>query len=125
MMLHFYGDVLRKANPKLSESLLTRFLVRFLDIGDDSPQLRLDDYRYPEPDKAHPVTLESQARKVRQAQAEAGTTPVFALAHGYGPAEDFRKRLEVAWKASGQKVWINRYGYLSDAKLEIVRQVCR
>jgi hypothetical protein len=51
--------------------------------------------------------------------------PVYGLAHGYGPADDFRKRLNVAWQASRRGVWINRYGYLSDAKMKIVGEVCR
>ena len=39
------------------------------------------------------------------------------------PAEDFRRRLRVAWQASGGGVWINRYGYLGEEKLEIVRSL--
>jgi hypothetical protein len=46
--------------------------------------------------------------------------PVYALAHGYGPVDDFRKRLRVAFQASGHGVWINRYGYLSDEKMRVV-----
>ncbi len=125
MMLRFYGDVLVKANPKLTERLLVRFLVRLFDIADDDGLPRLADYGYPEPNVAHPAGLQAQARKITLAQREAGTTPVYALAHGYGRADDFRRRLESAWRASGQKVWINRYGYLSDEKMKIVGEVCR
>jgi hypothetical protein len=64
------------------------------------------------------------AAKIRQARREAGRTPVYALAHGYGPAADFRRRLRVAWQSSGGRVWINRYGYLSNEKLDIIREVC-
>lgn len=86
---------------------------------------RVEDCRYPEPEEAHPVSERAQEEKIRAAQRAAGATPVYALAHGYGPVVDFRKRLGIAWRASGGRVWINRYGYLSDAKLTAVGEVCR
>lgn len=124
MILRFYGDALRAANPGVSAQPLVRALVRWLDIADDAGLPRLDDYFYPGPDEAHPVGAGALARKIAQAQADAGKLPVYALAHGYGPVEDFRTRLRVAWQASRQGVWINRYGYLSDAKLAVIREVC-
>lgn len=125
MILHFYGEVLRKANPQLREATLVRALVRWLDLADDDGKPRLQDYIYPEPDQPHPVGAQPQARKIAQAQADAGDMPIYALAHGYGPADDFRNRLRIAWNASRHGVWINRYGYLSDEKMQMVREVCR
>jgi hypothetical protein len=55
--------------------------------------------------------------------AAAGECPVYTLAHGYGPEDDFQRRFEVAWHASPHGVWLNRYGYLSNAKLKIVGNV--
>jgi len=98
-------------------------LARLMDVA-DNPSDRLSDYRYPEPDEPHPAGAAAQARKIRQARAGAGGTPVNALAHGYGPPDDFRERLRAAWQASGGRVWVNRYGYLRDAKLDAIRQVC-
>ncbi|HET6518894.1 MAG TPA: hypothetical protein VFG47_03630 [Geminicoccaceae bacterium] len=119
MMLRFYGDALRAANPGLGERLLARWLVRLADISDADGPARLDLLRYPEPDEPHPVGAAAQVRKIRTAQAEAGgAVPVYAIAHGYGPLDDFRDRAEVAWRASGRRMWVNRYGYLGDAKLD-------
>ena len=59
-------------------------------------------------------------RKIVQARHEAGNTPVLALAHGYGPADDFKRRLDAAWEASTAGIWVNRYGYLSDEKLRLM-----
>jgi hypothetical protein len=125
MMLRFYGDQLRQANPGLSDTLLVRALVRLLDIADDDGLPRLDDYRYPEPDEPHPIGPKAQARKIAQAQAAAGDTPIHVLAHGYGPPDDFRRRLVVARDAGPHGFWINRYGYLSNEKLHILGQVVR
>jgi len=123
MILRFYGDQLHQANAAVSEALLVRTLSRLFDITDDGGPGRLAGWRYPEPEEAHLAGLEAQARKIRQAQAAAGTVPVYALAHGYGPAADFRRRFQAAWLASGGRVWLNRYGYLSDEKLAAAREV--
>ena len=65
------------------------------------------------------------ARKIVQAQADAGSTPIYSLAHGYGPLEDFHLRLQVAWDASEHGLWMNRYAYLTDEKLRLIGQVAR
>ncbi len=124
MMLRFYGDALLKANPGLSSQLLAAVLVRLMDI-DERPLDAVERYSYPEPDVPHPVSAQSLARKILQARLATGSeVPVNALAHGYGPPDDFQARLRVAWQASGRRIWVNRYGYLSDEKLERIRQVC-
>jgi hypothetical protein len=123
MILRFYGDQILAANPGLDNRLLTKFLVRALDIADDGGFERLEDYSYPGPDTPHPVGNDAMTRKIRQAQADAGDTPVYVLAHGYGPVEDFRRRLVVAKEAGKHGYWVNRYGYLNDRKLEVIREV--
>ncbi|MYG02981.1 MAG: hypothetical protein F4173_12125 [Acidobacteriia bacterium] len=123
MMLRFYGDQILAANPGLSSRLLARALVRWLDIADDDGLPTVEDYSYPPPDVPHPVGPAAQTRKIQQAQRDAGDTPVYVLAHGYGPVDDFRKRLAVARAAGQHGYWVNRYGYLSDEKLEVIREV--
>jgi hypothetical protein len=124
MILRFYGDTLLQANPRLSSRLLTRALVRLMDIEDAGASDRLEDYRYPDPDTPHPVGLEAQGRKIRQARLAAGACPIIALAHGYGPLADFRRRLRKAYEAAERRVWVNRYGYLSDEKIAAIGEVC-
>jgi hypothetical protein len=99
---------------------LPRTLAALFDFVDDAGHDRLEDWRYPEPEEAHPVGGHAQTRKIRNAQAEAGDTPVWALAHGYGPVPDFARRFAIAREASGGRAWVNRYGYLSDAKLDAI-----
>ncbi len=129
MMANFWARSLLKENPRLSERVVVAWLVRLFDMPLDAETAErleptLANYAYPEPTRPHPVGLECQRRKIRQAQAEAaGNMPVYALVHGYGPAEDFRRRLTAAWQTA-DGVWINRYGYLGDDKLRIVGEVC-
>jgi hypothetical protein len=113
------------ANRDLSDELLGKTLVRLLDIADDQGPGKATDYHYPHPNEPHPAGNQAMQRKIDQARREAGKTPVYALAHGYGPADDFRRRVAAAWQASPAGVWVNRYGYLSDEKLRIIGQVTR
>jgi hypothetical protein len=125
MILRFYADQLLAANGGLSDPLLGRTLVRLLDMADDQGLAKATDYHYTDPEEPHPAGSRAMQRKIQQARHEAGATPVYALAHGYGPANDFRRRLAAAWEASPAGVWVNRYGYLSDEKLRIIGQTTR
>ena len=64
-----------------------------------------------------------RARSPRRSATPA--TPIYTLAHGYGPLDDFRRRLRVAHEASPHGLWINRYAYLTDRKLETIGEVAR
>ena len=125
LMLRFYADQLLAANRGLSDPLLGQVLVRLLDMADDGGLAKATDYHYPEPHEPHPAGVKAMQRKMEQARREAGETPVYALAHGYGPPDDFRRRLAAAWNASPAGLWVNRYGYLSSEKLRIIGQTTR
>ena len=63
---------------------------------------RLEDWRYPEPDEAHPDRRKRRKqRKIETARPGRGrhAFPSIALAHGYGPVADFEERCRVAWNA--------------------------
>jgi hypothetical protein len=120
MMLRFYADQLLAANRGLSDQLLGRVLVRLLDIADDGGLAKATGYHYCDPDEPHPAGSRAMQRKIEQARRDAGDTPIYAVAHGYGPAGDFRRRLAAAWNASPDGIWVNRYGYLSNEKLTII-----
>lgn len=72
--------------------------------------------RYPEPHEPHPAGREAQRRKIETAQEIAGRVPVIAFAHTYGPLDDVVARCRIA-ASTGRPLWLNRYGYLSDAKI--------
>ena len=106
------GDVpaTEAAHDAVTAALAHRF--GFTDgLVDDGRALR-----YPEPDVAHPVGAAAQAAKLRDAGALAARVPVIAFAHAYGPVDDVVGRVRLAAAQAGP-LWINRYGYLSDAKL--------
>ena len=66
-----------------------------------------------------------RARAGRQARGAArprAAVPAIAFVHSYGPLADVSARFALA-RATGLPLWINRYGYLSDAKLAMLRGV--
>ncbi len=123
MMLRSYGDQILAANAGLNASLLVRVLERLLDIVDAPSEKALSEYRYPAPDEPHPAGEAAQIRKVGFAQKAAGDTPVRALVHSYGPNDDFKRRVIIGRRASRHGIWINRYGYLSDEKIALLRDL--
>ena len=122
MMLRAYADSLASANPALADSAdLGPALMRGFDV-DDRPELyaRRAAIRYPEPDEVHPAGAAQQRAKILAAAAEAAPVPVTAFAHGYGPVEDIKTRIRLAYETTDKRVFVNRYGYLSDAKLDAI-----
>ncbi|MCB0189292.1 MAG: hypothetical protein KDE31_33710, partial [Caldilineaceae bacterium] len=96
LIIQFWGEVLLAKNPKLDEALLVRALVNLLDVAEDQAGTAIADYGYPEPDEPHPIPNEPQIRKIEQVKAAAGgKSKIYALVHGYGPFDDFRRRLQL------------------------------
>lgn len=125
-MVDFWGSVLLQRNTGLDEGLVVRALANVFDLSDEVTASRLAYYHYPEPHEAHPVPDAPQVRKIDQVLAETGgRTEVTALMHGYGPTDDFVRRFRIAAESPAHGVWINRYGYLSDEKLEAIGAVWR
>ena len=126
LMVNFWGDELLAANPDLDETVLVRALVNLMDLADSGDGTKIADYGYPHPDQPHPIPDEPQIRKIAQMQAAVGDrAAVYPLVHGYGPPSDFRRRLQLVADSNADGVWINRYGYLGDEKLDAIAAVWR
>lgn len=128
LIIKFWGDVLLAANPGLDETLLVRAMVHLLDLDDGLVNGKggktVADYGYPEPDEPHPIPTAAQVRKLDQVMAATrGRTKIYALVHGYGPLDDFRRHLQLVANSPVDGVWINRYGYLSDEKLDAIGEI--
>jgi hypothetical protein len=122
MMLRSYANSMAVANRLLADSShLGPALMRVFDV-DDRPELYAvrEAIRYPEPEEPHPVGAAQQRAKMAAAVAEASSVPVTAFAHGYGPVADVEARARIAFEAAGGRLFVNRYGYLSDAKLDAI-----
>ena len=126
LMVWFWSRALRQFNSQLNEKKLVQAIALSLELATaEEVTEHAAKFRYPEPHEPHPISTSVQQRclaEVRQSipRNEAALVP---LVHGYGPVEDFRSRFELAWQSDCDGVWINRYGYLSNAKLDGVQTV--
>ena len=126
VMVEFWGRTLMAWNPKLDEQLLVRALVNIFDLSENTTAKSIDDYGYPGPQISHPIPNEVQLRRIERVMAEVGGKAlVTPLMHGYGPIHDFARRFRVVAESTADGIWINRYGYLSNAKLDAVGRIWR
>ena len=127
VIVEFWGRILLDRNPGLDEELLVKALAHLFDLGDRTDGTEsLADYHYPEPDEPHPVSAAAQSRKIDLVLAQAGTgLAITPIVHGYGPPDDFLRRFRIVAESRAHGIWINRYGYLSDEKLEGVGEIWR
>jgi hypothetical protein len=91
-------------------------------LGTDPAPPVLAQVRYPAPGDAHPADDATIAGKLRAARAGVHRARFWAMAHAYGPEADVLRRFRAARPAAGA-VHVNRYGYLSDAKLAALARV--
>ena len=125
-MVEFWGRALLARNEGLEEALVVKALAHLFDLGDEITATKLTDYGYPEPDQPHPIPDDCQVRRLGQVYAEVdGRMLVTPLMHGYGPHSDFLRRFKLVAESQADGVWINRYGYLSDDKLDAVGRIWR
>jgi hypothetical protein len=128
MMARFWAHDLVGEQDKAALDVVTAAMMDFLGFADQPPTDGAS-LLYPSPELAHPVGVQAQRDKIAQAQRAATTVPVIAFAHSYGPRGDVALRARTALQASatgtgaGAYLWVNRYGYLSDAKLSDLAQL--
>lgn len=126
LMVEFWGRAILDSNADLDERLVVQCLQDWMQL--EHPDTRtpvIKDFGYPEPDAPHPVTRSCQSKRITQVlemtRAREGSARLVPLVHGYGPPDDFEARLNLVAESEADGFWINRYGYLSDQKLAIVR----
>lgn len=122
LIVTYWTESITRANPSLDSGLVARAVSLFFDM-EEEPPADLDAYVFPGPDHPHRAGTGSQARKVRQATAEAAGMPVLPSVHAYGPLDDVERRWRVAWETGNSGMWVNRYGYLSPQKLALLKHV--
>ena len=61
--------------------------------------------------------------KIKVATKQANGMPILPSVHGYGPLHDVERRWRIGWEAGESGMWVNRYGYLSEPKLKLLKRV--
>ncbi len=126
MIVRWYAESLLRWNPGLAEPDVVAAVRGALDLPSrpDEHRVRVADYGMPRPDEPHLMTAEGLRRKLGQALALARGTgaSVTAYLHSYRPASELAVVLRAARESGVAGCWIQRYGYLSDEKLDVVRR---
>lgn len=125
MIARWWSESLLAWNPGLDETAVLRAVTAALDLPAPAGEQRraLGDYGMPRPDQPHPITMAALTRKLAQAVALAGTgAPCQAYLHSYRPAGEFAAVLDAARVSAAQGCWVQRYSYLSDEKLAVLRE---
>jgi hypothetical protein len=123
LMVQFWSDWLLERNPQLTKNATVISVASWMELGTpDEINERVELYRYPTPDEPHPIPVDAQRKKLKQVRDRLSDTSVefVPLVHGYGPLPDFEERFNTIWEAEVDGIWLNRYGYLSDAKLDVI-----
>jgi hypothetical protein len=128
MIVGWWARTLLDWSPGLQEGAVLRAVQTILDLPPPPTEHRraLADYGMPRPDEPHPIEMAALTRKVNQAVAMAGPRAegrCLAYVHAYRPPAELGRVLEAALASDAPGCWVQRYGYLSDEKLAIMRSV--
>ena len=126
MIAGWWSRTLLDWNPGLDERAVLGAVQAALDMPTppDEHRRTLADYGMPRPDEPHPIAPAALTRKLQQAIGMAGAdTACLAYVHSYRPAAEFARVLEAVLDSDAPGCWVQRYGYLSDEKLAIMRSV--
>ena len=124
MMMRNYSDSLTQNNPGLSRELISECLCRAFEAVSPTPATS-DDFDYPGPEDVHPVSLDTLHEKQQQAESHSVNAPMWPLSHSYGLTDDIVARSKALFSVSKKHLWINRYAYLTDEKLDALGEMMR
>lgn len=122
LIVTYWTQSITAMNPSLDSGLVARAVSALFDM-EDEPSADLADYFFPGPEDPHRAGTAACERMIMQATAEADGTPVLPSVHAYGPMDDVERRWRVAWETGKAGMWVNRYGYLSEQKLALLKRV--
>ena len=126
MMTNWWARTLLDWTPDLDEVAVLGAVQAALDLPPPPNEHRrtLADYGMPRPDEPHPFTPEALTRKINQAIRMSGQTDAcIAYVHSYRPTDELARVLEAVLASDARGCWVQRYGYLSDEKLAVLRAV--
>jgi hypothetical protein len=124
MMLRNYSDSLTSYNPELSRGLVAHCLCKAFEAVSPIPESS-DAFEYPAPEDNHLVSHAALSDKQALIEAESTNAPIWPLTHAYGPIDDMVARARAVFSVSKKRLWINRYAYLTDEKLDALGAMMR
>jgi hypothetical protein len=120
----WYGQTLLTWNPELSESEILDALVEWMNLPDDIEGRSFGDYHVPAPTELQPAKAEVYRSRLDEVMDQvAGKANCYPFAHAYLPEEQWKRMIAVIRDSRVDGMWVQMYAYLSDRKLEILREM--
>jgi hypothetical protein len=119
----WYGQELLTWNPNLSESELLDALVDWMNLPDDIESRSFEHYHIPAPGERHPAKIEVYRTRLNEVVDQVhGSALLYPISHPYLPEPQWKDMVATIRDSRVDGMWVNMYGYLSDAKLAILKQ---
>ena len=120
----WYGQALLAWNPELAESEILDALVEWMNLPDDFEQRSFANYHIPAPAELHPARLEAYRTRLDEVVDQVrGRAFCYPFAHAYLPEPQWKQMVTIIRGSRVDGMWVQMYGYLSDRKLEILREI--
>jgi hypothetical protein len=122
----WFGQKLQDWNPALSESHILDTVIAWMNLQDDFEPRSFDLYQIPAPEEPHPARLESYGARLQEVASQVGGRASFyPISHPYASDKQWREMVSLIRESPADGMWVNMYGYLSDPKLEILKDIWR
>lgn len=122
----WYGQTLQRWNPALPEPLILDALVEWLNVPDNFKRRSFAQYQIPAPEELHPARLETYRARLDEVIAQVGSRArCYPFAHAYLPEPQWKRMVALIRDSQVDGMWIQMYGYLSDRKFEILKEMWR
>jgi hypothetical protein len=122
----WYGQKLLAWNPHLSETEVLDALVEWMNLPDDFERRSFANYHIPAPAEVHPAKLETYRVRLDEVVDQvSGRASCYPFAHAYLPESQWKRMVALIRDSRVDGMWVQMYGYLSDRKLEILREMWR
>lgn len=122
----WYGQTLAAWNPGLSESETLDALVDWMNLPDDIEQRTFTVYHIPAPGEPNPAKVEAYRSRLDEVVDQVGgRARCYPFAHAYMPERQWKRMVAMIRDSRVDGMWVQMYGYLSDRKLEILKEMWR
>ena len=127
MMVRWWTEAIMSWNrgSDLRATNMTRATMSLfgLELEHKPSEITPDLFGMPDPDESHNLTPGSYTHRLENALSRRShQAPLMPVVHAYRSVEDFASLMQTIRPFARRGVWIQRYGYLSDEKLDVLRQ---
>jgi hypothetical protein len=108
----------------LSEREILDALVDWLNLPDRIERRSFAHYHIPAPTEPHPARLELYRTRLDEVTDQVdGRARCYPFAHAYLPEPQWKRMIALVRDSQVDGMWVQMYGYLSDTKLEILKEM--